>query len=93
MRESLLTERQHHGRMRTVKHKPVSEQLREAVRRAGCSQNAIARRAKLDRGALSRFMSGERGLRLDAVDALARELGMRLMPASRNGSARRGRAP
>jgi hypothetical protein len=38
-------------------------------------------------------MSGERGLRMDAVDALARVLGMRLVPASRHGAATRRRAP
>lgn len=59
--------------------KPVSQSLAEEVRRYRPSLRDLARRTGVDASALSRFLSGERGLRLDAVDALCRVLGLRLV--------------
>jgi len=59
--------------------KPVSEVLRAEVLRFRPSVRELARRAGLDASTLCRFLSGERGLRLDAVDALCRVLRLRLV--------------
>ena len=59
---------------------PLSEQLRQAIRDCGESRYALSKRTGIDQSTLTRFMSGERGLRLDVVDALAEALGMELRP-------------
>lgn len=57
----------------------VSQQLRDAVRESGEPMHVLARAAGLHKSAMSRFMSGERGLRLETVDALCERLGLRLV--------------
>ncbi len=56
-----------------------SEQLRQAIRESGMSMLAVAREVELDKATMSRFLSGERGLRLDAVDKLCALLRLRLV--------------
>lgn len=53
----------------------LSESLREAIRDCGLSQAEIAKRAGIDQSQLSRFLSGDRSLRLDTVDRVASVLG------------------
>lgn len=67
------------GDMAKTKPAVLSEQLREAIRKSGLSMLAVARGAELDKATMSRFLSGERGLRLDAVDKLCALLRLRLM--------------
>lgn len=57
----------------------VSEQLREAIRESGLSMLEVGRQAELDKATLSRFLSGERGLRLESVDTLCALLKLRLV--------------
>lgn len=64
-----------------AKAKPVSDELRRAIRESGDSMLAVCRAAKLDPATMSRFLSGERGLRLDTVDELCAMLGLRLVQA------------
>lgn len=59
---------------------PLSEQLRHAIRDCGESRYSLAKRTGIDQSTLTRFMSGERGLRLDVVDVLAESLGLELRP-------------
>ena len=59
---------------------PLSEQLRQAIRDCGESRYALSKRTGIDQSTLTRFMSGERGLRLDVVDVLADVLGLELRP-------------
>lgn len=61
-----------------AKARMLSEQLREAIRESGLSMVAVARGVDLHKATMSRFMSGERGLRLDAVDKLCELLQLRL---------------
>src|SRR5262249_19080081 len=56
----------------------VTDQLREAIKQSGESLNQLAGRTGVDRARLSRFVRGERGLSLAAVDELCRVLGLRL---------------
>ena len=59
--------------------KKLSEQLRQAVNESGMSRNAIARATGIDKGALSRFVHGERGLSLATLDVLAELLRLRVV--------------
>lgn len=56
----------------------LAEQLRSEVRKSELSQNEIARRAEIDKAAISRFMSGS-GMTLAAIERLAAVLGLRLV--------------
>ena len=49
-----------------------------AIKSAGVTRYRIARETGIDEAALSRFMSGERGLDLSTVDRLAAYLGLQL---------------
>jgi transcriptional regulator with XRE-family HTH domain len=55
---------------------PFSEQLRQAIESSGTSRYALARSVGISDSALSRFMSGERGLTLASLDKLADALGL-----------------
>ena len=68
---------------------PLSAQLREHVRASGLSMLAVARGAEIDQAALSRFLAGHRGLRLDALDRLAVFLRLRVVGPRRS----KGTAP
>jgi transcriptional regulator with XRE-family HTH domain len=64
----------------------ISEQLRQAIRDCGESRYALSKRTGIDQSTLTRFMSGERGLRLDVVDILAEAFDFELRPkGSRRG--------
>ena len=72
------------------------DQIRQAAGNCGASQNALARAAGMDKGALSRFVSGERGLSMEALDALAGVLKIRIVvdgPADVLPAGRPGRPP
>ena len=68
----------------------VIDEIREAVRGAPISQNAVARRAGIDRGTLSRFTRGLRGLSEPSLNRLGDVLGLRVV-ASKRRAAKRGR--
>jgi len=59
--------------------KTLTDQLREAVRRSEVTRYRLSQELGIDQGALSRFVSGERGLSLEAIDKLAGYLGLRLV--------------
>jgi hypothetical protein len=59
---------------------PLSEQLRQVIRNCGESRYALSKRTGIDQSTLTRFMSAERGLRLDVVDVLAEALSLELRP-------------
>ncbi len=79
--EILLTGTQHAARLlvMTTRLDKLSDQIRQAIEAAGVGRNALAKAAGIDRGAFSRFMAGKAGLGLDAVDALAALLGLRIV--------------
>ena len=55
------------------------DQIRQAAIASGLSQNALARAAGMDPGAVNRFINGERGLSMEGLDALADVLGLRIV--------------
>jgi transcriptional regulator with XRE-family HTH domain len=50
--------------------KKLSEQVRQAILKAGVSRYRIAKETGVDQPALSRFVHGERGLSIEALDAI-----------------------
>lgn len=59
--------------------KTLTDQLRDAVRRSEVTRYRLSQELGIDQAALSRFVSGERGLSLEAIDKLAAYLGLRLV--------------
>lgn len=51
-----------------------SDQLRQAVTDCGLSQYAISKQTGISKSTLCRFMNGERGLTMNALDTLAAHL-------------------
>jgi transcriptional regulator with XRE-family HTH domain len=60
-----------------------SEGLRRAIRECGMTRYAISVRTGIDQAALSRFMKGERGLSLAAIDRLMAALNLEIRPRKR----------
>lgn len=65
----------------------ISYQLRAAIRGAGESLYQLGRRAEVDPGSISRFLSGERDIGISIVDRLAEALRLKL--ADRGGRGRK----
>ena len=61
----------------------LSDQLRTAIRDSGLTRYQIGKELGIDEGALSRFMSGERGLRLSVLDRLSVFLEVRIVRIKR----------
>ena len=60
-----------------------SDHLRRSIRECGLTRYAIAVRTGIDQGTLSKFMKGERGLSLAAIDKLMDALGLDITPRKR----------
>ena len=57
----------------------MTDQVRRAIQDCGLTQAELARRTGLTRGALSRFMSGERDMTLRTLSLIAEEIGVALV--------------
>ena len=57
----------------------VSEKLKRAIRESGWTRYMLSQACGVTQASLSRFMSGQRSLSLDAVDKLARVLDLQLV--------------
>ena len=66
----------------------MSETIRQAVLDAGLPLQQIAEAAGVERASLSRFVRGERTLRLDMADRLAAHFGLELRVRKRSRRAR-----
>jgi transcriptional regulator with XRE-family HTH domain len=66
----------------------VSQTLRQAIRSSQQTRYAIAKATGISQAALSRFMTGERGLALESIDKLAPYLGLRVVAENK---ARKGK--
>ncbi len=64
-------------------------QLREIVEARGLTAYALGKRAGVDPGVVSRFLTGERDIRLETADRLAAVLGLRLVEVGTKGKAGR----
>jgi transcriptional regulator with XRE-family HTH domain len=56
----------------------LAEALRRAIEASGLSQNQIGLKAGMEPSRISRFMRGERGLTVEAVERIGEALGLRL---------------
>jgi DNA transposition AAA+ family ATPase len=65
-----------------VKHLRVTDQLRRLIRESGVTCYVIARETGVSNAALSRFLSGERGLSAKALDTLGDYFGWRVVVKS-----------
>jgi transcriptional regulator with XRE-family HTH domain len=65
------------------KSKPLSDQLREAVRNSAHSRYQISQATGISQGNLSRFVHGTAGLSLDSLDLLCEYLGLRVVETSK----------
>ncbi len=61
----------------------LTSQLRQAVADSGETLGQLARETGIDKSALSRFVNGERGLSMEAIDALGSHLGLRIVKATK----------
>lgn len=77
-----LTNRQPRATLRSMAKKlaRLSQQVRAAVDGCGVSRRRICAEIGLDESAMSRFMSGERGLSMEVLDRLGLYLGLTLRP-------------
>ena len=66
-----------------AKSKPLSEQLRDAVRNADVTRYRIAQDTGITEGQLCRFVHGQSRLTLDTIDVLAEYLGLELVQRSK----------
>jgi len=57
----------------------LSDQIRAAVEAIGISRNRISTDTKWNKEALSRFMSGTRGLSMESLDNLAEYLQLKIV--------------
>lgn len=58
---------------------PVSDALRRIIKECGMSRYEIAQRSGVEQAALSRFVSGERGLWTITLDRLFPVLGLKIV--------------
>lgn len=65
--------------MNAAQRKRLADQLREAVRMSPHTRREIAKAAGIHETTLSKFMSGDRGMSLDAIERLAEALRLRLV--------------
>ncbi len=63
----------------------IIEQLKAAINGSGKSRYALSCASGVPQSALSRFMSGERGLSLESAAKLADALGLELRPKRSRG--------
>ena len=71
--------------MARQKSKPVSEQLRQAIRDSGLSYYRLARECGVSDGGLSRFMRNERDLTARSIDRICSFLGLELRQSKQKG--------
>ncbi len=62
--------------------------MREIIEARGLTAYGAARLAGVDPGVVSRFLTGERDIRLGTADRLASAMGLRLVELARKGRAR-----
>ena len=62
-----------------MRHKKLSDEIRDAVNASGMSRYAIAKTIRIAESTMSRFMNGKGGLSMDFIDRLAELLGLHIV--------------
>jgi transcriptional regulator with XRE-family HTH domain len=71
--------------------KPLSEQLREAIEKAGVSRYELSKKTGVSQSTLSKFILGQRpGLSFDALDRIGQELGLVLVVKKKSATKKKG---
>jgi transcriptional regulator with XRE-family HTH domain len=65
--------------------KTLSDQIRAAIRKCGMTRYRLAAEARVDQGALSRFINGKSGLSIAALDRISEIIGLRVAIEKRKG--------
>ena len=60
-----------------------TEQLRRAIRDCGETRYSLAKRTGIDQSTMSRFVTGNRGLSMEALDRLFDALDLEVKPRKR----------
>ena len=60
-----------------------TEQLRRAIRDCGETRYALAKRTGIEQSTMSRFVTGNRGLSMEAIDCLFDALDLEIKPRSK----------
>jgi transcriptional regulator with XRE-family HTH domain len=63
----------------------LSDQIRLAIEKSGMTRYRLALEARVDQGALSRFMSGKSGLSMAALDRISEIIGLSVRIEKRKG--------
>lgn len=69
--------------MRKNARQTLTSQLRQIVADSGQTLGELARETGIDKSTLSRFINGQRGLSMEALDALGKYLGLRIVKATK----------
>lgn len=69
--------------MNAAQLRSISDQIRSAIQRSSRTRRDICESAGVNETSLSKFMSGERGLSLDAIESLAKEMNLQLVERKR----------
>jgi hypothetical protein len=69
--------------MRRKAKQKLTDQLRQAVADSGRTLGGLARDTGIDKSALSRFVNGERGLSMEALDTIGDYLDLEIKPRKR----------
>jgi plasmid maintenance system antidote protein VapI len=64
---------------RTMEHKKLSDEIRDAVVGSGMSRYAISKALGIAESTMSRFVNGKGGLSMDYVDRLSELLGLHIV--------------
>jgi hypothetical protein len=64
---------------------PFSDSLRRAIRESGVTYLRLEQETGVHRASISRFVAGDRSLRLDVADKLAAHLGLRVTVKKQKG--------
>ncbi len=62
-----------------ARNQSFRDQLRNAIRQSGLSCYRIAKETGIQQAQLSRFMSGERGLSIEGIEAICDLIGLQLV--------------
>ena len=68
---------------KSTRRSKLSDQIRQAIETCGVTRYRIAKETGISQPTLSRFMSGERGLTMKALDKLADFLGLNITTGKR----------
>lgn len=71
---------------RSTLKRTFSDSIRLAIDQSGMTRYEISKRTGVEQSALSRFMSGERGLSTSTLDKVAELLNLEVVQRSRTGS-------